>query len=168
MLFARLLAGVLLVVVGRNLFWLVVAALGFAAAATLTAGLLQGQSELLVLGLSLVIGVIGAVVAIGLQPLGAALAGALAGGVLLTGLADMLGQTNGTLVWVLFVVGAVLGAIIVLALFDWALIVLTSAAGATLIARSLPLGPVVGFVVFAVALAAGVIIQSRTVRRTKS
>jgi outer membrane lipoprotein SlyB len=165
MFIARLIAGLALLVLGRNLFWLVVALIGFAAAATLATSLFQGQPEALLLLIAVVAGIIGALLAVTIERIAAALAGGLAGGVLLTGLANLLGLNSGNLSWVLFVVGAVAGALAVIVLQDWALIVLTSATGATLIAQSFALELLPRLVVFGTALALGVIVQARMMER---
>jgi hypothetical protein len=67
--------------------------------------------------------------------------------------------------WLPFVIGGIIGAILVSVLFDWALIVLSSLAGAAIITQALALSGAVGIGVILALTAVGVIIQASTDRK---
>ena len=163
----RILAGVLLLLLGRQLFWLFVGLAGFMVTADIVAQALSIQPDWLVLVIALVVGVIGAVIALLIQRAAVGIAGFLAGGYILFTLLGPLGLDAGTAAaWVVVGVGAVLGAVLATALLDWALIVLSSLAGAAAIVQSLELSQPVLLVVFLGALLLGIIVQARALRRS--
>jgi len=66
-----------------------------------------------------------------------------------------------------FVVGGIVGALLLLLLFDWALIVFSSIAGAELIAASFHL-PTIGTTILLLALAIlGIVVQSAILTRRR-
>lgn len=152
------LLGIALLVAGRRLFWLFVGALGFIAGLQL-ASLLPQLSETAILVTGLIFGVIFALLAIFLQRLAVGLAGFLAGGFILTTLMARLGL-EGLSNWVIYIIGGILGVILVMLLFDWALIVFSSIAGAALILQAFSTQTVAGGIIFFLMALAGVIIQA--------
>src|SRR5258705_11810661 len=78
--------GVVVLLFGRKLFWLCVAAIGFAAGVTLALHLGTEPTPLLQLTFAILLGFIGALLALFLQKLAIGLAGFLAGGRLAVGL----------------------------------------------------------------------------------
>src|SRR6266404_9346800 len=74
------LIGVVILFFGRRLFWLCVAAVGFAAGVELAPHLIHEPTPLLALTFALVLGFVGALLAIFLQKIAIAVAGFLAGG----------------------------------------------------------------------------------------
>jgi hypothetical protein len=165
----KVLIGIVLLLVGRKLFWLFVAAMGFVVAMDLMVRLFPGPEAgavtLVALVAGLVAGVIGALLAIFLQQVAVGVAGFLAGGYIVLNLLDVFGLGEMTvLAWVLALVGAVVGLIIALALLEWALIVLSSLSGAGLIAQSMDLSRPVAVLVFVVALVVGIVVQARMLR----
>src|SRR5437764_2897831 len=127
------LIGVVILFFGRRLFWLCVAAVGFAAGIEIAPHLVHQPSPLLAFTFALVLGFIGALLALFLQKVAIAIAGFLAGGKLATAIAAAFFVQHANYSGVVFVVGGIIGAILLLALFDWALIVLSSVVGAYLI-----------------------------------
>ena len=168
MLAGRILAGALLLVLGRKLFWLFVALVGFATGLAVAARFFQTQPEWLQLLIGIGFGIIGAALAYFFQEIAIAVAGFLAGGyIALTLMGIIVGRTvpsNDTFTWVLFVVGGIIGAILAFMLFDWALIILSSFVGALLVIEGLQLAGAIGWLVAAVLFVLGVIIQSRLER----
>src|SRR5437867_3046454 len=75
-----LVVGTLLLLFGRQLFWLFVGLIGFAAGLQLAPLLLPGTSEVVVFIAAVLLGLAGAVLAILLQKVAIALAGFVAGG----------------------------------------------------------------------------------------
>lgn len=157
-----ILGGVLLVA-GRKLFWLFVGAAGFVTGMQLATRFTQ-NSEGFAIIIGLVIGLIFAVLAIFLQRIAIAIAGFLAGGYILTALAGMLGLDAGAFVWIVFVLGGIIGVILVSLLFDWALITLSSLAGASLVIESLFPQNATGGLIFIILFIIGVVIQGSVLR----
>lgn len=159
--------GIALLVLGRKLFWLFVGAVGFVTGLQLAA-LFSQSSEALAVIIGLVIGLIFALLAILLQRIAIAIAGFLAGGYVVTVLAGMLGMDAGAFVWITFLIGGIIGVILVSLLFDWALITLSSLAGAALVVQAFfPRGGA-GGPIFFVLLIAGVVIQGFILRRERA
>ena len=82
--FLTLALGIVLLLFGRRAFWIFVAVAGFIAGLTFATLYMHGQSELVILLIAIVAGVIGAVLAIMLEWLAILIAGFLAGGYLAT------------------------------------------------------------------------------------
>src|ERR1700745_1580550 len=74
------LMGVIILFFGRKLFWLCVAAVGFAAGVELAPQIAQQPSPLLALTFALVLGFVGALLALFLQKIAIGIVGFLAGG----------------------------------------------------------------------------------------
>src|SRR3954468_6838427 len=125
--------GVIILLFGRRIFWLCVAAVGFAAGVELAPHLVQQPSPWLSLTVALVLGFIGALLALFLQKLAIAVVGFLSGGKLALAMATAFLGNAAQFYWISFIIGGVVGAILLLLLFDWALIFLSSIVGAYLI-----------------------------------
>jgi Domain of unknown function (DUF4203) len=161
----RIVAGLLLLILGRRLFWLFVGLIGFMTGFTFASRFFSLDSQLLELLIAVGCGLIGVLLAIFLQRLAIAIAGFLAGGLLATTLIEMF-SLNVTPA-IPFVIGGVLGAVLLSIFFDWALIFISSATGAMLISRSLPVDPWVGAFVFVVLAVIGVLVQTRLLPAAK-
>ena len=116
----------------------------------------------------LVVGVIFALLAIFLQTVAIGAAGFFAGGYILTVLAGMLGVGGDTFSWIVYIIGGILGVILVIFLFDWALITLSSLAGASLIIQAFFTRGATGGVFFFILFIAGVLIQGSILRRERA
>jgi len=161
------LVGVVLLFFGRRLFWLFVAALGFAIGLQLAPHLSQNPPLWLSLLLSLGLGLLGALLAIMLQKLAIAIAGFLVGGRVAVALAAALWVNHAHYSIITFVVGGMIGALLLVALFDWALIIFSAIEGARLIADTVHL-PSTGTTLLLVTLAIfGIIVQSAMFRRRR-
>jgi len=126
------LLGVVVLTTGRKLFWLFVGAVGFVVGIAVAQRFFGDQSELVLLGIALVMGILGTLLAVFLQRLAVGLAGFVAGGYALMVLIKALDLRFGTDgLW--FLVGGFIGAVLVVALFDWALIILSSLGGAGMV-----------------------------------
>jgi hypothetical protein len=157
--------GILLLVLGRKLFWLFVGGSGFVVAFYLTAELMPGQPTWVFLLVAIVAGLLGAWLAVTLQWLAVGVGGFLGGGYLATMLQESASLDIGGPEWLPFAVGGVLGAILLGALFNPALIVLSSLVGATLVADSLPLGSNGSIAVVVVGTVLGILVQSHMYRK---
>lgn len=158
------LIGIALLLFGRRLFWLFVAALGFAIGLQLAPYLSHNPPLWLSLLLSVGLGLLGALIALLLQKLAIGIAGFLVGGRLALALAAAFLANHAHYSTITFVVGGILGAILLLALFDWALIIFSSIEGARLIADAVHL-PSTGTAILVVVLAIfGIVVQSMMFR----
>jgi hypothetical protein len=158
----RILAGLLLLFLGRKLFWLFVGVIGFVAGMTFGSQYFAGQPDWIVLLVAIISGLIGILLAVFLQRVAIAVAGFLAGALLTTNFLSGVSLSIPPLIPM--IIGGIIGAILLSLVFDWALIFLSSATGAALIAQSLHLEPMLGLVVFVVLLILGISVQARLLR----
>jgi len=159
--------GVALLVAGRKLFWLFIGTLGFITGIQLTANFWQGPDWMLLI-IGVIVGVIFAALATFLQALAIGLAGFLAGGYAFTILAGMLGMETLMPTWIVYIVGGVIGVALVSFLFDWAIITLSSLAGASLTIRSFFSQTGNAQLIFIILFILGVIMQSSLLRNEKN
>jgi hypothetical protein len=155
------LLGIVVLLAGRRLFWVTVAAVGFVASVFFVVGYMQDQPAWLVLVVALAVGIIGALLAILLQEVAVAVAGFLAGGYVLVWLLQVLNINLNQWDLAAFVVAGVIGAILALYLLDIALIVLSSILGAAMILQVFQLDPVLTLVLFVVLVIIGLVAQTR-------
>ena len=161
------LIGIVILLFGRKLFWLCVAAVGFAAGVEIAPHLVNDPSPLLALTVALVLGLIGALLALFLQKVAIAVLGFLAGGKLAGAIAAAFFVHYAQHSSVIFVVGGIIGAILLLVLFDWALIVISSLIGAHLVQSAIVLPPSGSIIVFIGLTVIGILIQAMSFRRSQ-
>jgi hypothetical protein len=163
------LIGIVILFFGRKLFWLCVAAVGFAAGVEIAPHLVHEPSPLLALTVALVLGLIGALLALFLQKIAIAVLGFLAGGKLAGAIAAAFFVQYTQHSTVIFLVGGVIGAILLLVLFDWALIIVSSLIGAHLIVfqGGINLPPSGSTIVFIGLVVIGVLVQATSLRRSQ-
>ena len=166
MILLRILAGIALLVIGRRLFWLFVGLIGFIAGIHIASRLFPGQPEWMVLAIALTAGVLGALIALFLQWLAIGLAGFLAGAYITISLLHVLGWETSGIGWLFILIGGILGVLLIIVLFDWALIILSSLAGAGLITETVHIERGGMTLLFIGLFIAGIIIQSRLMRRS--
>jgi len=160
--------GVAILLFGRKLFWLFVAALGFAVGLEIAAYFMKEPPQWMTLLVALGCGVIGALLAILLQKIAIAIAGFIAGGRIAWALAAAFFVDHMHYRGITFVIGGIIGALLLLALFDWVLILLSSIEGAHLIGNGITL-PEKGAMILFIALAViGVVVQGSMLRRSRS
>lgn len=164
----RLLIGAALLAAGQRLFWLFVGAIGFVAGVQVATRYFADMTSLNVLLVGLVAGLIGAVLAVMLQHVAVAVAGFVAGGYIALALLDMANLNPGRMEWLAFVVGGLVGTLLLAATFDWALIVISSLVGAAVIVQGLELSPLVSALLLVALTAIGVALQAGLfVRRSR-
>ncbi|MEO8168382.1 MAG: hypothetical protein ABI623_09045, partial [bacterium] len=112
--------GILLLFFGRKLFWLFIGASIFMAVMALAPHYFPHHDSL-IFYIAVGVGVVAAVAGIFLQKLALRVAGFLAGGFLFFSLWGDFSTLNALPWWLPFVVGGVLGAILLSVLFEWAL-----------------------------------------------
>jgi len=129
--------GIVVLLFGRRLFWLLVAVVGFFIGVLLVDTLLTTDAETTRWIVGLLVGLAAALLAVLLQRMAVGLAGALIAGYTTFWYLDLSGQPLETWHWLLVVVAAVAGLLIARAVFDFGLILLSSLAGATMILEGL-------------------------------
>ena len=157
--------GLLILLLGRKLFWLCVAAAGFAVGVELAPRLVHEPSTVLIVSAALVLGFAGALLALLLQKLAIGVLGFLIGGraAVAMGMAFLTEQT--VHYWVIFTIGGIVGALLLLAVFDWALILLSSMLGAYLIGNAITLPYTGASILFVLLVILGVVTQTIARRR---
>ena len=160
MLLLKILAGIALLVTGRRLFWLFVGLIGFIGGIHLATHFFPGQPEWMILAIALTAGVFGALIALFLQWLAIGLAGFSAGAYIIAKLLLLSGWETKEIGWILIVAGGILGALLIIILFDWALIILSSLAGAVLITETFHIDRGAATLLFIGLFIAGIAVQS--------
>jgi len=158
----RIVVGVCLLIFGRKLFWLLVGAIGFLAALGLASEVLHSQPQTTAVIVAVVVGLLGALLAIFLQKVAVVVAGMVAGGYSALLLLNWFGTDAAHFPWIPVIVGALVGALLMAILFEWALILLSSVTGAYLIAQVVDGGFNTSLALFAVLSIAGIIIQAKS------
>ena len=166
MLLATVLGGACALLFGRQVFWLFVGVVGFVLGSELAAALFAGAPDLVVLGVAVGAGIVGALLAYALQELMIGVAGFGAGSyVALQVLLHAVPFPGRGSFWLALFVGGLTGMVLFAALFDWAVIVISSLFGADLLVRTLtpdqPTAPVLGLLLALV----GIVIQAGALRR---
>ena len=147
-----------LLLFGRILYWLFVGVVGFYLGSYIATNLLEGEAALVTV-IGIAAGVIGIAMAYVIQYMAIGLAGFVLGGFLATQLIDYISIDVGNLSWLAFVAGGIVGVMLVGFLFDWALIILSSFAGAALLVDELPIDEDLYLWAFFGLVLLGVIIQ---------
>jgi len=153
-----------LLLVGRKLFWLFVGAIGFVIGIQVATRFFHG-SELIAIVAGLVLGIIFAVLAIFLESIAIAIAGFLGGGYILLSITALFGLDKGAVTWIAFIIGGIIGLVLISFLFDWALIIISSLAGASMVVSGFNFGMATGGLIFLILFIAGVLIQGSELRR---
>lgn len=152
--------GLALLLAGRRIFWLVLGVVGFFFGFDLAGRVLGLDSEGLGLLIGLFAGLVGIFVAIFLQKVAVGVAGFLIGGYLT---AVLLGVGPGNLsagALLAFAVGGIVCAFLALWLFEAALILLSSIAGAALVMGAFALQPAAQALGFVVLVVVGIAVQA--------
>ena len=160
--------GLVVLFFGRKLFWLCLAAAGFAAGVEIAPHLVQEPSPVLQLSFAIVLGFLGALLALLLQKVAVALLGFFAGGRLAVGITASFFVDYAAYYWLTFLIGGVIGALLLLALFDWALILVSALIGAHLLVRAFVLPQTGATILLLVLTAIGVIVQAGVLRRRRA
>jgi hypothetical protein len=159
--------GLVVLLFGRKLFWLCVAAVGFAAGVELAPRIVHEPSTLLIVTAALILGFAGALLAMLLQKFAIGVLGFLTGGRLAVAIAAAFLNQQALQYWVIFIIGGIVGALLLLALFDWALIFLSSFLGAYLIGNAVTLPYTGATILFVLLVIVGLVAQTTALRRTR-
>ncbi len=168
-----ILIGIILLIFGRRLFWFFVGAAGFLVGINIAQQLTNGP-ESMRLVVALVAGVIGALLALVLQKVAIAVAGFIIGGYVAVELLTLYGAAlpaarfHYGAYWIPFLVGGIIGALVMILLFDWALIVLSSLGGASLILHGAAVQRTAMAVLHIILVILGIMVQAHLLRRPRA
>jgi hypothetical protein len=157
--------GIILLLLGRRLFWLFVALVGFLLGMELTWVILGEQPKWVMLFIGLGTGLVGALLAVLVERVAFALAGFYAGAYLALIGAQAFGVGGNTIL--LFAVGGLIGAVFAALIMDWVIIVLSCLVGAGAVVVSLGLGQRVSLLIFLVLAVAGAVFQAKVMARSR-
>lgn len=160
-----LLVGIVLLVFGKRLFWLFSGLVGFLVGFNLAEKLVPNLPPTTLIIIALVAGVVMAVFSILVQKLAIAVVGFLAGAFLVYQLLPVLSIYPGNLIWLIVILGGILGVFLATTMFDWALIIISSAIGASVIANHLAVPRPFPVVITIALLLFGIVVQSRMLGR---
>ncbi len=159
--------GVVMLLFGRALYWAFVAIVGFLIGMALaqTWPWLNQQTQIVQLLVALGCGVLGAILGLLVQRLAFAIGGFFAGGYLAMAVAARFHLGGDPHIWM--IAGGVIGAIVAAMIMDWAIIVLSSLAGAAAILTPFQtkLDDRVSGIIFLVLAVVGIVFQSRRLVR---
>jgi len=164
----KILIGLCLMTMGRKLFWLFVGGTGFLFGVDIATRTFTHQPGWVILATGLIIGLAGGISALFLQKILVAAAGFVAGGYVVTTMAEALRLQSEAFFWASFLVGGIAGALMVGAFFQWALILLSSFAGAMFVVQSLEFGRKTSLLLFGILLAAGIVTQLKLYLRKQN
>lgn len=152
--------GIVLLTTGKKLYWLFVAVVGFLIGLAISLQYVNLSPPWMVYGIALGAGVIGALLALFLQHLAIALVGFIVGGYGAMYLFQLLAKNTETVNWMAFIIGGIVGLLLVASVFNWALYMLSSWAGATLVTEAIDLQAQLGVILFFVLFVLGMVIQA--------
>jgi len=164
---ARIVAGACALLFGRRLFWLFVGAVGFVLGMDVATRMFWGASEPVIVGVALLAGVIGAVLTTVLYEVMVAVAGFVTGSYLGVQLLMAVMPYPGRGVWIAALIGGILGVFLLNALFNWAVIIISSLVGAGFIVAALHVTPRAQHLMFFVLVTIGIAAQASTARRRR-
>jgi hypothetical protein len=153
----QLLLGCVMLLAGRNIFWLFIALAGFVVGFQLAGIWLADYSLLVQVTVALGAGLLGALLAVIFERVAFALAGFYAAAYLALIMIDRIGGTGGENV--IIMVSGLLGALIAVLVMDWAIIALSALVGAAAIVATFAMPPMIEIAMFTVLVALGVIVQ---------
>jgi hypothetical protein len=157
----QLAGGALLLLAGRKLFWFLVGLAGATAGLAGNHIIMHDPAWYYVLAAGILGGALAILLAHFLKAITFGVGGFIGGGYLAHLLLQWLGQNFGALNWVAYIIGGVIGAVLLVAAFEFALKLITSAVGAYYITRVLPTGSGSTTIIFTVLVLVGVWFQSR-------
>jgi hypothetical protein len=157
--------GTILLTLGRKLFWLFVGCTGFVFGLQVATQYLAAQPSWVAGAAAVFIGLIGALLAVFFQTLAIGLGGFAAGSTIVAYISVLTGFTVHPLITV---IGGIIGAVVLYAVFDWALIFLSSLVGATLIVQSFHWNSPIESVLYVILFVIGILLQTFLWRRQKN
>ncbi|MBN2412229.1 hypothetical protein JXQ31_11100 [candidate division KSB1 bacterium] len=163
-----LLAGLILLFMGRKFFWLFVGLVGFASGFYTAQYVFAFNNLLVTLILSIGLGLLGALMAIFVQRIAVFFSGFMAGWYFTRSFLIFAGLSALPFLWLVALAGGIIGAVLLSMAFDYALIVLSAAVGALAIIHSNFLLTDSNIFIFIVLFFIGLIFQIRIFRTKKA
>lgn len=163
LVFAHIAAGAIILLMGKKLFWFFVMVAGFFLGMEVVGDLLVGYPGWVVWVSAAFAGLAGALLAVFFQRVAFVIAGLYSGGYLAIVLVHSLGWPISDTV--VFIAGGLIGAIFAAVAMDWAIIVLSSLAGSSIIVAALGLQPISGLLAGGGLTGLGIIVQAAQLRR---
>ena len=160
-----LVMGIALLAMGRRLFWVFVGSAGFILGMALATHFANGASGVVVVVAALVGGVVGIVLLTFAQQLAIGLGGFVLGGYAVSFFCLSTGLIGSQWLWLTFIAGGIVGVVLIFAIFDFALILLSSLGGAALIIQGLDLTRNLTWVAYGVLITLGVAVQTGMLKR---
>jgi hypothetical protein len=162
----RIALGCIILLVGRNLFWLFIGLVGFVLGFELAGIWLADRAAWLIVLAGLFTGLVGAIIAVVFERVAFALAGFYAAVYLAIFLPGTLGlpELHTALIILIGAIGALLAALVM----DWVIIILSALAGATVIVSTLGMDPVKGTIAVAALTVFGALVQRALLAKRKS
>ena len=162
----QILAGLIVLLFGRPLYWALIAVLGFLIGFDLVQDLAISDSTLIRMLIAIGAGILAAGLAVAFQWLAFGLVGFLSGSYLVQAALERYDvPTDNQALWIL--AGGVVGAIIAMMLADWAVIVLSALAGAMMISDQLTVDHQTRLIVLLGLTIGGVAFQGNRLKREK-
>ncbi len=159
--FIYLMVGIIFLTSGRKLFWLFVACVGFVIGFEYGGNLTGIKDPWGILILAFGTGVAGAFLAIFIQGFAICAAGFLIGGFAAINLLELTGYLSHQYFLPAFIAGGLIGLVLMVSLFDYALIFLSSIAGAFMIVHIIYMTPPVKTLVFLILAMSGAVFQAK-------
>jgi hypothetical protein len=156
----NILAGVCLIMFGRQLYWLFVGLVVLLYALLIAPQLLHGRPGWLIIAASLGAGALAGILAVFFKRLIMAFAGFLAGGFFAFTLASYFHLASENAPWIAGAIFGVLCAVLFAVFFDWSIIILSSLVGSLLITQSLHEDVAASIIIFTALSIAGVVAQA--------
>ena len=150
--------GLLLLFAGRKLFWLSVGIIGFLVGIDYATALVPSAGGWQVVILPLLFGTLGAIFAIVSEWVTIMLIGFLGGGYFLINISSLITGQIQSPEW-MFIIGGIVGVLVMFIAFDWALIAISSIVGAVLIVQSFNVDESLQSVLFICGVILGILVQ---------
>ncbi len=159
MIIINVLLGFVMLIMGRQFFWVLISGLGFIIGMSYAHQFIPGPPGVILL-VSLGLGAIGAILAYILQHAAAGLAGFISGWYLSTAVMGSIPFNLGEFQAFLPILGGIIGTVFIIITMEWSLIILSTTTGAYLVSQSILLSQPIKNAIFLVLLLLGLIIQS--------
>ncbi|MHB1016134.1 MAG: hypothetical protein ACYC2W_12770 [Desulfurivibrionaceae bacterium] len=163
----NIIAGIMLLMFGRKLFWLFLGTAGFLIGMKITSIFFGNQPQWIQLSIAMGAGCLGAVLAILAQRFAFAFGGFFAGVYLALGAGHFLSLDTTKVLLVIAIGAGIIGAVIATLIMDTAITILACLVGAGALVGELHLGYLMNTLVFLILAGAGFLFQEKFLPATK-
>ena len=160
MLILTILIGFVVLVMGRQIFWVFIAGIGFALGLIYGEQFYAGQPDWMIFAISSIIAILGAVLAYTLQRLAGAIAGFVSGWYIANLLMGYFRVDFGQFDEIAPIIVGIIFAVLILAYFDWSVIIISSLAGSAIIVSGMRLPGNTELALLITFAIVGIVIQS--------